>query len=83
MRGSLFSYEEETFLAKVQHKSIDAPTQLINALCLEKPLRINTPQSFEKSSFDVEKVYRTEIRPYQTQIYENGKKTKVVMEILR
>ena len=59
-------YEEEKFLAKVQHKSTDAPTQLINVLFLGKPLGSNTPQSFEKSSFDVEKVYRTEIRPYQT-----------------
>ena len=65
---------EESFLAKVQHKSTDAPTQLINVLCLEKPLGINTPKSFEKSSFDVEKVYRSEIRPYQTQIDENGKR---------
>ena len=69
-------HEEEKFLAKVQHKSTDAPTQLINVLCLEKHLDINTPQSFEKSSFDVEKVYRTKIRPYQTQIDENGKKTQ-------
>ena len=67
-------YEEENFLAKVQHKSTDAPTQLINVLCLEKPLGINTPKSFKKSSFDVEKVYRSEIRPYQTQIDENGKR---------
>ena len=27
-------YEEEKFLAKVQHKSTDAPTQLINVPCL-------------------------------------------------
>ena len=47
-------YEEDKFLAKVQHKSIDAPTQLINLLCLEKHLGINTHQSFEKSSFDAE-----------------------------
>ena len=66
---------EEKFLAKVQHKSTDVPTQLINVLCLEKPLGINTPQSFKKSSFDVEKVHRTEIGPYQTQIDKNGKKT--------
>ena len=45
----------------LQHKSIDAPTQLINVLCLEKTLGINTPQRFKKSSFHVEKVYRTEI----------------------
>ena len=67
-------YEEEKFLAKVQHESTDAPTQLFNVLCLEKALTINTPQSFEKSSFDAEKVYRIEIRPYQTQIDDNGKK---------
>ena len=47
---------KEKFLAKVQHKSTNAPTQLINVLCSEKPLAINTPQSFEKSSFDAEKV---------------------------
>ena len=52
---------EEKFLAKLQHKSIDSPTQLINVLCLEKTLGINTPQRFKKSSFHVEKVYRTEI----------------------
>ena len=69
-------YEEEQFLVKVQHKSTDAPTHLINVLCLEKPLGINTPKSFEKSSFDAEKVYRTEIRPYQTQIDKNGKRRK-------
>ena len=69
-------YEEEKFLAKVHCKSTDAPTKLINVLCLEKPLRINTPQSFTKSSFDVEKVCRTEIIPYQTQFDENGKKTR-------
>ena len=56
---------EEKFLAKVQHKSTDAPIQLIKVLCLEKPLGINTPQSFEKSSFDVDKVCRTEMRLYQ------------------
>ena len=67
---------EEKFLAKVQHKSTDAPMQLINVLCLEKPLEINTPQSFKKSRFDVEKVYRTEVRTYQTQTDENGKKTR-------
>ena len=69
-------HEEEKFLAKVQHKSTNAATQLMNVLCLEKPLGINTRQSFEKSSFDVELVYRTEIRPYQTQIDENGKKMR-------
>ena len=54
---------EEKFLAKVQHKSTDGPTQPFNVLCLKKTLGINTPQSFEKSSVDPEKVYRTEIRP--------------------
>ena len=67
---------EEKFLAKLQHKSIDAPTQLISVLCLEKTLGINTPQRFKKSNFHVEKVYRTEIRPYQREIDENGKKTQ-------
>ena len=67
---------EEKFLTKLQHKSIDAPTQLINVLCLEKALGINTPQRFKKSSFHVEKVYRTEIRPYQREIDENGKRHK-------
>ena len=66
-------YEEEKFLAKVQHKSTDAPSQVINVLFLGKPLGINTPQSFEKSSFDVEKVYRTEIRPYKK---KNKKKNR-------
>ena len=33
---------EEKFLAKVQHKSTDAPTKLINVLCLEKPLEIKS-----------------------------------------
>ena len=69
-------YEEKNCLAKVQRKSTDAPTQLINVPCLEKPLGINTFQNFKKSRFDVEKVHRTEIRPYQTQIDENGKKTR-------
>ena len=41
-----------------------------------KALRNNTPESFEKSSSDVVKVHRTEIRQYQTQIDENGKKTQ-------
>ena len=35
-------YEEKNCLAKVQRKSTDAPTQLINVPCLEKPLGINT-----------------------------------------
>ena len=67
---------EEKFLAKVQHKSTDAPIQLIKVLCLGKPLGINTPQSFEKSSFGVEKIHRTEMRPYQTQIDKNGKRCR-------
>ena len=69
-------YEEKNCLANVQHKSTDAPTQLINVPCLEKPLGINTFQNFKKSHFDVEKVHRTEIRPYQTQIDENEKKAR-------
>ena len=36
-------HEEEKYLAKVQYRSTDAPTQLLNVLCLEKPLEINTP----------------------------------------
>ena len=74
--GSFSFMKKKSSQQKVQCKSTDAPTQLINVLCLEKLLEISTPQSFEKSSFDVEKVYRTEIRPYQTQIDENRKKTR-------
>ena len=34
----IVNYEEEKFLAKVQHKSTGNTTQLVNVLCLKKPL---------------------------------------------
>ena len=64
----VFFIYEEKLSAKVQLKSTHAPTQFIDVLCLEKPFEINTlihSKASKKSSFDVEKVYRTEISKHK------------------
>ena len=76
-------YEEKKKSALVQHKSTDAPTQLINLLCLEKHLGINTHQSFKKSSFDAESLQDRNQIISNTNRQEWKKDTKVVVEILR
>ena len=56
-------YEEERFIRKVQHKMAGE----VNVRCLEKPLGINLPQLFEPGEgIYYAKVYRTDIRPSQT-----------------
>ena len=65
------NYEEEKFLGKVQSKA----KTTITVLCLEKPLGIREPQSFESGDgFDYDFVYATDLKPYLTQMNKDGKK---------
>ena len=66
-------YEGEKFLGKVQHKAVGE----INVRCLEKPLGINTPQLFEHGDgIYYKEVYKTIIKPTQTQTGEDGKQKR-------
>ena len=66
-------YEEERFIGKVQHKKAGE----VNVRCLEKPLGINLPQLFEPGErIYYAKMYRTDIRPSQTQTDEDGKQKR-------
>lgn len=59
-------------MGKVQHKKEGK----IYVLCLEKPFGINVPQTFENDGVYYDEVYKTDVNPRQTQIDEDGKKTR-------
>ena len=66
-------YEGEKFLGKVQDKKVGQ----FNVLCLEKQSGINIPQNFEKGEgVYYDNVCKTDIKPEQTQVDEDGKKTR-------